>query len=68
MQILVPIIKNGQIDSVVIQKTGLGYTPGKTSIDVLASGRGSRVQTNVRHGMLTYLRKPLKTLVTMIVF
>ena len=46
--ILVPIIKNGQIDSVVIQKTGLGYTPGKTSIDVLASGRGSRVQTNVK--------------------
>ena len=46
--ILVPIIENGQIKSVTIQKTGLGYTPGKTSIDVIASGRGSRVQTNVR--------------------
>ena len=46
--ILVPIIENGQIKSVTIQKTGLGYTPGKTSIDVIASGRGARVQTNIR--------------------
>ena len=46
--VLVPILKDGKIESVFINKGGAGYESGKTTINVINSGSGARVQANIK--------------------
>lgn len=46
--VLTPVLNNGRIQSVFVVKGGLGYESGKTSIDIIPSGRGTRTNANIR--------------------
>ncbi len=46
--VLIPIIENGSIKNIIISKGGAGYVSGKTSVNVIPSGGGARVNANIQ--------------------
>jgi len=46
--VLVPIIEDGCLKNIIISKGGTGYVTGKTGINVIASGKGARVNANTQ--------------------
>jgi hypothetical protein len=46
--VLIPIIENGSIKNIIVSKGGAGYVTGKTSVNVIPSGGGARVNANIQ--------------------
>ena len=46
--VLTPVVKNGRIDRIIIINSGVGYNPNSTSIEVVASGLGSKFESKVK--------------------
>jgi hypothetical protein len=56
-QLLTPVINNGQITSVKVIESGIGYSQDSTSITILPSGSCSRIsEQKYKRGLSTYLK------------
>jgi hypothetical protein len=60
--LLVPIISDGKIQSVFVNKGGAGYVSGKTTINVINSGKGAKVQANIKAWNINLFEKNLANL------